>query len=1008
MNKQGFAVFIIFLFLQIANAEERFWNTGNDQTEFYSLYFQDGLWRIDLFNQDSDGFLDLKKRQSFRSPLQAKETFEDLKSQAPAQMLKSDFRLSSPRLVKGFLWKATETWTWDWEVRYAQWVREHANKQFFADHKLPADCADAAFAFRWIFARIHKLPAANHLANGQWMTHETYRKSWARLPQHSDWQQDQRFLKAVNDLLDSTYTHTLMRDSYPVALNPESFLEGIHHLSLSNTSGHTMIVNQVNAHSKTQIPLKLIWATVPRDLANLTEGGFWDSSLPTKGVSGFFRILWPKKQGGQWVYEDKNRIPHHSEEQYDETFLGDETSFAMALIKKLSPDFNPLVIYQNGLDLILTSIQQRIEVAEEGYAFCSAADCSEGTANYENWSTPSRDKRLRQNFKELETFLASVQQLTSQPSDLWKQALQNQSVDVLGHTYSLGLLRTLWLAKAYSSEPWDPLHKRWPFQPKDFLAPLRKKFDENVSQRQTKISNNPCAQSACSKTSPEHLEFSTDRIDQDLRVLFLNAVYYCLNAKPQDCQDFRDLLALESFDNEPLLKALFRSYYYSSDANDSIKDRWGQSLKHNNFELLLGVDFYFDNKKGFLLKQDAWGAELSFNNQTIESFSPSQKMIHLFSDGEVLFQDTSTQTLWLYDNGQATDTGLPASHPIVRINSKTLQIGSTLIHDATSGPQLYSGVPQQSYLNTDSPRTPNFLVFEDSGSLKAHYLQGKNLVTLEIASCPVSLEGCKVETFAQTDKALIFQVTHRQNQERQTFRLLKDTQTIEPYLSSLQIMGAVTDSVLLAKNAIGTSFYLVKTDELFNEVARQGLPGYPQFDSNDSSVFWINQPRQTFLYRHLEDLQFETKTVSKTENQSVQAMTPNYYVLGEYLQNPPRGRQQVYDFKTQTPQFEADFLTMMQGQIDSEFFWAITIDSAGSFSQHATWNQQGEWPRLTPGTLSPYPRHYLPFQPVDGDLPSGGGFIYLGQDTAAPVYQALDAMLLYLPGPVVIRISNTP
>ncbi len=1006
MTKQGFAVVLSFFLLQIAKAEEKFWTAANDQTEFHSLYFQDGVWRIDHFKQDEDGFLELTKRQSFRSPRKAQNSFSRLKQQAPPQTLQTNFNLSSPRLVKGFLWEATEQWNWQWEIRYARWVRDHANKQFFADHKLPADCADAAFAFRWIFARIHRLPAANHLANGQWMTHETYRKSWARLPQHADWQQDQRFLKALNDLLDSTYTHTLMRDSYPVAINAESFREGIHHLSLSGTSGHTMIVNQVNANSKTQIPLKLIWATVPRDLANLTEGGFWNSALPEKNVSGFFRVLWPKWQGTKWVFANKNQIPHYSEEQYQDTFLGEETSFAMALIKKLSPEFDPVLIYKNGLDLILTSIQQRIQVAQEGFAYCSSADCSEGTANYENWSTPSRDKRLRQNFKELETFLGSVQQLTSQPSTLWKKALSQETVEVLGETYSLGLLRTLWLAKAYSSEPWDPLHKRWPFRPKDFLAPLRKKFDQAIQQRQLKVANNPCLQSACTKNSALHQEYSTDSIDQNLRVLFLNAVYFCKNTSLQDCQNFKDLLAFESFDNEPLLKALFRSHYYSSDANDSLAERWGQHLQNNSFDLLLGVDFYFENENGFLAKQDQHSGELFYKQQHRESFPTHQRMVHLFTNGEVLLKNTQTQTLLLYEDGQTTDTGIAASDPVVRLNSKTLQIGSTLIHDGHSGPQIHHSVPHQSYLNLNNEKTPNFLVFEEAGTLKAHYFHTGNMITVEIGQRPLTTEGFEIQGVAQTDKALLFQIINRQTQEHQAFRFLKTTLTLEPYQTSLKLMGAVTDTVLLAQESNATSFYVLKTDRTFNELARQSLPGYPQTDENDPSVFWVNRPTQAYLYRHLQDLKFESQTISKTENQSVQSMTAHYFVMGEFDANPPSGRHVVYDYKTQTAQFEADYVTRMPGPKNSEFFWVLSIDPAGSFSQYATWNQQGRWPRLTPGRLSPYPMNHLPFEPVDGELPTGGGFIYLGQQTTAPLYQSLSSILMHLPGQVVVSISE--
>jgi hypothetical protein len=98
-------------------------------------------------------------------------------------------------------------------------------EEFFYKNKVATDCADVAIAARWIFARIHKMPAAQTLAEPNVLfSNESFRNAWSDLPTHEDWTQDQLFRVALDYVLDNTYTHTLWKDSCSIHISQPTFL----------------------------------------------------------------------------------------------------------------------------------------------------------------------------------------------------------------------------------------------------------------------------------------------------------------------------------------------------------------------------------------------------------------------------------------------------------------------------------------------------------------------------------------------------------------------------------------------------------------------------------------------------------------------------------------------------------------------------------------------------------------------------------------------------------------
>ena len=137
----------------------------------------------------------------------------------------------------------TNTWTWDEEVKYGQWLHKTAAEDMLVGSGVLVDCADFAITLRWIYAHDHNLPAADQLAGsgelyGSWQS----TRSWDRLPTNTDWKKDERFKAALRYLLLNSYTHSLQGDLYPVQINSEFVTFGTIYLTIFQQSGHTRTI----------------------------------------------------------------------------------------------------------------------------------------------------------------------------------------------------------------------------------------------------------------------------------------------------------------------------------------------------------------------------------------------------------------------------------------------------------------------------------------------------------------------------------------------------------------------------------------------------------------------------------------------------------------------------------------------------------------------------------------------------------------------------------------------
>lgn len=142
------------------------------------------------------------------------------------------------------LWKVTNSWDENWEEKFIKWLEAEFDKDFFVKHQIVTDCADAAFALRWIFARMNALPAANTMAGSHILfTQDSMKKEWASIPTSANWNEDELFLTGLKYIMKHAFTGTLGIDGYPILINPDVFRVGTVHLD----GGHTMIISKINS-----------------------------------------------------------------------------------------------------------------------------------------------------------------------------------------------------------------------------------------------------------------------------------------------------------------------------------------------------------------------------------------------------------------------------------------------------------------------------------------------------------------------------------------------------------------------------------------------------------------------------------------------------------------------------------------------------------------------------------------------------------------------------------------
>lgn len=481
----------------------------------------------------------------------------------------------------GFLWAATQEWSWDWERRYAEWVEAEVDENFFQKHRIATDCADVAVALRWIFARMHGLPAAFHLmGSGQLFHQDVVNEAWRALPQAADWTEDKRFLKSLDYVLRLTYTHTLFRDSYPIEIKPATFMAGVHHLSIHDVSGHTQFIARVDASDEAEMPLVTIASTVPREVRVLYKGEFLVFNPPDRNRNALMRVRWPIKNAlGAWELHAAEAHPAYSLQQFEPDFIVNGEGFADAVLKRINPKFDYLKRLNSLLNAIFDQLKARVKIVEDGYAACQRVDCSPGTEAYEQWSTPNRDMRI------FETILAAQglvdRQGASRPQirARWEEVMQSTAVEVLSRSLKFKLLSFLWKQSWVETDPRATIADRWGLDFQGLAERVESRLNRWLAERHDSVQRavQACLQ-GCPLGSPLWEQHHTAALDESIRESLDSARQYLELLPEDDHAVFKSELARRQFRAGPRQwsydSLLENIHWFSLIPDNSETERW--------------------------------------------------------------------------------------------------------------------------------------------------------------------------------------------------------------------------------------------------------------------------------------------------------------------------------------------------------------------------------------------------------------------------------------------------
>jgi hypothetical protein len=317
--------------------------------------------------------------------------------------------LSALNTAQAAVWPVRAQWNAAVEVEYSNWVQRNFHAEFFFENtpyaEIETDCADAAYGMRMVFAFEHGLPftirdpqKTRHLISEQTTRFDRYPEGLPRFLAFMDW------------IMSITSTATLAHDTYPVQINREQIRPGIIYLTWH---AHAMQIVSVRKSGTIQY----LASTTPRAIRPMRSSIGYPLYVPADPKArrfgdGFRRF----KQPGDFGRPDET-LQGYSTEQFQQ---------AQAMNRELLP-FYEWVQKRLALESESTGIKvKRAMVAvcemawDRGNAIAEAQAVLQrmhqrgrscmSPAEYEEHSTPGRDRQLLRAFEHLE-------KLSSEPRD---------------------------------------------------------------------------------------------------------------------------------------------------------------------------------------------------------------------------------------------------------------------------------------------------------------------------------------------------------------------------------------------------------------------------------------------------------------------------------------------------------------------------------------------------------------------------------------------------------------
>lgn len=351
------------------------------------------------------------------------------------------------------VWTATAPWSDAEERHYQEWIAQKLNDDFFVTGPwagIKTDCADAVYAARIIFSFENGLPFA---------TRSTLKTMPAAVNLNNDatlWDHIQSpearvraFIDAVNDV---TWTGSLTRDTEAVEISKETIVPGVMWLR----PGHVELVKNVRSSGA----IDLIGSTVPaavRNLMTVTDLGY----IPDRSGFGFRKWRWPSTEPKTSI---NTRQATTIEKREDLDLLSSaqrvfqfEASVRTTLASRVELQSETVDRVANDFCTLVHSRAEIVELSEDRRS--KLQHCM-NSRDYDAYSTPSRDLRIRRTALQLGLLMKNNLNAV-------ETALQQCSVIALGDGVELmpfEFLKRL-LKFEYSSDPNENKLTRFGFTP---------------------------------------------------------------------------------------------------------------------------------------------------------------------------------------------------------------------------------------------------------------------------------------------------------------------------------------------------------------------------------------------------------------------------------------------------------------------------------------------------------------------------------------------------------------
>lgn len=835
-----YAVFTIFISITAyASQNDEAVYVNSQENSFIVYRFESGQYVVEKYLQaQPNGFQDLNWQKRFTLELSAQNflnknlngyakkniTVVDLLQKNNIETFREDYLTEVKDQV---LWQHTQEWSWDWEIKYGEWVTQNITIDFFQKYNIPTDCADLAYIARWIFSRINGLPAANRLGGSQnILSNYSMRTEWLKYPTHKEWNQDRRFLKALEYLMNNTYTHTLKRDSYPIQISKDALLVGTHHLKLHGDSGHTMLVVGVNEPQ--EAPLRLFYSNVPRVVRPLYATVYSDYSQPVKS-EGFLKFLWPTVSAKGVRFKQAVEMPFYSLEQYNQDFIGMDGAFNIAVFKRLQPDFSWEKLIQSYAQDIETRLNDRIEIVKQGYDFCHSNRCDEGSSGYEDWSTPSRDRQIVSIYQ-------SLVQSTSRPEISFLQSYVQEQfnkkiIRLNGVDIKLNSLLLRFLFDLVSFDPTVGLAERWGTDATAIAKNVHQKVLSLLEQRKQFRQKNLCRE-PCILFSKEWLNASSFDIDQQIKQIFLGITLLKTNRFPE-YEELQAQLKTINIEGLSLYEWSEKSALISSDP--VLGDL-------NNFKKMPWSAFGYSENQNLKVSNDLKFAALVYSGGGSDVFTlATKKPLFSIEDAEFLATDFDVvqnrvvavkttenfNEILSYQSGQFFKFKLPELNAWVKAYwADSKELGQYLL---VKSPDLFAGYK---------------LTGEEIFRYK-HYLSEDNLIQ------------------AKKSREYFFSENH--------FCVFELDQPLKKYCLPDVFDLPESISVEMSGNDQLTRFALVKVDGAYPKVIKSVLFNHitKSMQSFDKNKYIEIYQKSYFLERHSET---ETKTLYDVDSKTGQIL----------------------------------------------------------------------------------------------------------------------------------------